>query len=256
MCYCSYYYFHDIENDLYICFGENESCESKGYLYKNDNLKGCFNSITDCKSKGLKIFNNECYISCPENTKIDENDNTICICENYFYINEEGNYDCFDSDKICKTANDEFNYTNPETKECFKTKEDCLQKYNIENCTYFESQDSPIYYIFNNISYKNNCPLGTILDQSNPSSRKCICKEDSKIDPITGLIICIEALPEKYYTNKKECPYVYNGECFLECPENTCINPNLDDLVNCVNITPGIKKYNGICVEGIDSMIS
>ena len=24
MCYCSYYYFHDIENDLYICFGENE----------------------------------------------------------------------------------------------------------------------------------------------------------------------------------------------------------------------------------------
>ena len=99
MCYCSYYYFHDIENDLYICLAEYESCQSKGYLYKNDNLKECFNSLEDCKSKGLKIFNNECYISCPENTKIDENDISICICENLYYKNNDNELNCFSNDK-------------------------------------------------------------------------------------------------------------------------------------------------------------
>ena len=65
ICYCSNFYYYNSETDLYICLGQDEACESKGFPYKNDFLKQCFNSLNDCKEKGLKIFNNECYVSCP-----------------------------------------------------------------------------------------------------------------------------------------------------------------------------------------------
>ena len=165
-------------------------------------------------------------------------------------------YDCFDIDKICITANQEYQYTNIETKECFKTKEDCLQKGGKEKCRYFDSCDPSKDYMFNNICYKNNCPQGTILDPLNHSSRNCICKEDFEIDQITGLITCIETYPEEYYSNKDQCPYIYKGRCVSECPENTCLNPNLKDLINCVDIADNIKVYNGICIEGIEEMIA
>ena len=95
-------------------------------------------------------------------------------------------------------------------------------------------------YVINNICYKKNCPQGTILDTSNPSSRNCKCIKDSKIDPITGLITCIEAYPEEHYSNKAQCPFIYEGNCVLQCPENTCLNPILDELVNCINETENI----------------
>ena len=258
ICHCSFFYFYDKENDLYTCFEENDTCESKLYLYENIESKQCFSSLDDCKEKSFYIFNNECYISCPENTINNINDNYNCICENYFFYNEEGSgYDCFSSDNVCITANPEYQYTNIETKECFKTKESCEQKSdNIEKCKYFDTCDPSRDYMFNNICYKKNCPQGTILDTSNPSSRNCKCIKDSKIDPITGLITCIEAYPEEHYSNKAQCPFIYEGNCVLQCPENTCLNPILDELVNCINVTENIKVYNGICIEGINELIS
>ena len=81
ICVCSNYYFYDIENGLYTCFGIDETCESKGYPKQIDDIKQCFNSFEDCKTKGFKNHNNECYLSCPDNTNdIDD----ICLCS-FFY---------------------------------------------------------------------------------------------------------------------------------------------------------------------------
>lgn len=35
----------------------------KKYMYKNDEIKQCFNNLYDCINNGYKKFNNECYNS-------------------------------------------------------------------------------------------------------------------------------------------------------------------------------------------------
>ena len=110
--------------------------------------------MNDCIIKGFFIFNNECHLSCPENTFTDDLNNSLCICQNYFYYSQETNvYECFPHDKICITANQEYHYTNIETKECFKTKEDCEVKSNINKCKYFGTCEPSKDYMFNNICY-------------------------------------------------------------------------------------------------------
>ena len=234
ICYCSNYYFHNLGDNLYDCFEENETCESKNYLYKIDDIKQCFNSLDDCKEKGFKIINNQCYSLCPENTIIKDNDIALCVCENYFFYNDVLNiYDCFDSDKICITANEEYTYTNIETKECFKTRIDCEIKSERVKCKYYENCEPGIDYIFNNICYKN-CPQGTKPDLNNPNSKNCSCIGDSKINNATGIIECINN----------------NADVIKEniCPENTCFDMYSNELNKCINIIGDMKVYNGICV--------
>ena len=123
ICNCSYRYIYVSNSDSYICFEENETCESKSYYPIIDSINSmqCFKSLEDCKLNELKIFNNECYITCPTNTITDEHETSKCKCGNYyFYSKESGIYDCFDSDKFCITANEEYKFTNNETKECYK----------------------------------------------------------------------------------------------------------------------------------------
>ena len=255
-CFCLYSYYYNNDTNTYICLGNNETCESRGYMYNI--LEECFTSLDECKTRGKKIFNNKCYNSCPENTIISENDISSCICRNYyFYFVEQDLYDCFSNDKICITANNEYQYTNIETKECFKSINDCLQKGGDNTkCIYYDVCDPSKDYLFNNECYKNNCPIGTMIDPSNPSSKNCICVESSEIDPITGKIICIQEIPDQHITDKDHCPYIYNGQCIMKCPEYTCLNPNLKELINCVDVTDNIKVYNNICIEGINEMIT
>ena len=257
ICYCSFYYSYDSDNEIYTCFEKGETCLSKGYNYQNMDTKECFNSLDDCINRGLKIFNHNCYHICPHDTIINVNNESLCICKNYYFYDEEKDlYNCFDNDTTCIIANIEYQYSNIETKECFKTKEDCERKSSIEKCKYFDSCEPSKDYMFNNVCYKNGCPQGTILDSSNISSRQCICEENYEIDSETGLIICIKTYPEEFYSNKNECPYIYNDSCVLECPKNTCLNPNMKELVNCVDATDNIKVYNGICIEGVQELIN
>ena len=137
ICKCSHKYYYDSTHNEYICLGESEECDTKGYNFKELDGNECFNSLNDCKSKGKKIFNNQCYSSCPTNTVEKTGDNQICICGN-FYTEENGVYNCFDNDKACKEANSEYEYTNIQTKECFKTKNDCKNKNgNDDKCQYY-----------------------------------------------------------------------------------------------------------------------
>ena len=81
-------------------------------------------------------FNNICYDSCPENT-IPDND--ICKCEFAFFV-ENQHTTCF-TNEICLTK---YPYQNPETKECYSSLEDCLEKGNN--------------FFFNKECYKEGCP--------------------------------------------------------------------------------------------------
>ena len=251
VCYCLNYYFYNIADESLDCLSETETCESKDYPYKIEDKKQCFTSLDDCKAKGFYTFNNECYSSCPVNTKKNEIDNSICICENYyFHLGEQNKYVCFDSDKICITENEEYKYTNMETKECFKTRAECERKSAQKKCKYYENCEPGIDYMFNNICYKE-CPPGTKLDSSNPSSKNCICIENSEIDPISGLITCIDPKPDEHLTD-----FIPGSNDILGCPENTCLNPYENGLFKCVNFTEGMKVYNGICIFGIVEIIN
>jgi len=112
-CYCTYFYFYNADTDLYNCFGENEVCENKGYSVKCNERKQCFNSLEDCKKNELKIFNNECYISCPDNTN-EKNNERVCICSYYFYKSDNGLYTCLSENETCEEKG--YMYKNVEIK--------------------------------------------------------------------------------------------------------------------------------------------
>ena len=186
ICSCSFNFYYDSKNDLYTCLTNYEKCENKNYNFEEIDGKECFISLADCISKNKFIFNSQCYKTCPEKTKIKLDDNSLCECENYFF--EENNiYNCFSNDKICLTENQDYKYTNIQTKECFKTKNDCLNKNgNTEIYIYNEECE---FYIFNNKCFEN-IPPGTKLINSN--SKICQCKENFEIDTSGNKCICKE----------------------------------------------------------------
>ena len=481
VCSCLYYYYNN--SDHLTCFEEDETCESKGYSYTNIDTHECYTSLEICINRGLKIFNGDCYNNCPTDTKIKEDDTSYCVCANYFYIDDNGKLNCFTSDKTCQTESIEYPYISPETKECFKTKEKCINrglkvfnydcllsscpentvdknnnnlclcsKYslidennllkcfpseiecasqgyyfnkgtkecflsneeciqnhkkifgkecvnscplnsqikgnsNICECSYyfynddgilncFSSEktcenegytissedtkecfssindcysknyfyyyenkcykdscpsdknplnsldtdtknaiisalnldtsipnilcvcdttnhyfgwinkdksntiiqkclyqcpteydldettkkcyyicDAQINFVFNDECYKTRCPEGTKLDPSNPTSRVCVCEDNTKINENSGLIYCEDKYPETYYTDHDKCPYFYKRVCYLKCPEGTCLTTNNKDLAKCIDIRPDMKIYNEICIDRINELL-
>ena len=331
ICLCKFYTFID-ENNKSICFDSEIDCLSRGY-YFNKQTKECFLSDEQCLLNNKKIFGKECVDRCPQNSEIRDNPN-VCECSYYFY-NNNGILNCFNSDKTCESENYSIN---SDTKECFASINDCFsnnylyyfdktcyknscpsdkislnsitdnEKKNtmitelnldhihaqkicicditnnyygwilktnsespIQKCLYqcpYEYEldsftnkciyecDPTINYVFNDICYKSECPEGTHLNHSNPSSRECICEDKTKIDEDTGLIICEDNYPDLYYQEPEKCPFFYKGECCLKCPENTCLTTNNKDLAKCVDVRPNIKVYNQICIEGIDKLIN
>ena len=108
--------------DNYQCLLEIETCNDKG-KYSILDLKECIDTKEECIYRGYKIFNKLCFSSCPANT-IQVGNN--CECKYNFYINNEVLY-CFEEGKSCE-------YTaypiKSNTKECFLSKDDCINKGN------------------------------------------------------------------------------------------------------------------------------
>jgi len=130
------------------CIDKNES--PKNYI-----LDEYYNYISKCNPKNEYEFNNECYKSCPDGTKIDISEKTknLCICNNLYYLNGE-NYICINS-KICP---DHYPYLKINSKEC-------------SNCP---------------VTYKGlcllSCPEGTCITQINPNLAVCVDKsKETKI---------------------------------------------------------------------------
>ena len=120
-----------------ICLSLNEKPED----YE---LVGGNNFIRKCNIQIDYLFNNECYYTCPNNTKFNESSSApkLCICNNLFYINN-GLQICINSDK-CPL---EYPYLKPGTVECSK----CFYKYNGE-CYSSCPNDTYISQIIDNIS--------------------------------------------------------------------------------------------------------
>ena len=163
ICICNSYYFNN--SDILDCFEEGITCEthSPSYLYTNINTNECFNSLDECKKRELKIFNNNCYNNCPENTKSKNGDNSDCICSNYFITNDNNRLICFDYNETCETKG--YLYINSETKECFNTKEDCINKGIDTNCVSLSNLDETdfnydILKLCNLLDFlNNNCKI-------------------------------------------------------------------------------------------------
>ena len=228
ICICNSYYFNN--SDILECFEEGITCEthSPSYPYTNLDTNECFNSLDECKNRELKIFNNNCYNICPGNSKPKNDDNSLCICSNYFYTEEDNKVNCFNSNETCETKG--YSYINPETKECFNTKDDCINRG---------------YKIFNNECY-SDCPKNT-EDKNN--NNICVCSsysllEENMEENNNNQLKCFESerecASENLYFDKKikncfsskeicfqENKKIFDKECLDDCPLNSeIIEPN------------------------------
>ena len=84
------------ENNMTICCEESKGNCPPNIIYP----KEYYDDPENC----LAIYNNKCYLSCPEGTKLDENDKNslICICQYLNYIIQLSNYEmCLYESDLC-----------------------------------------------------------------------------------------------------------------------------------------------------------
>ena len=219
ICRCVYYYYND--TDILNCLNQGETCDKHSYNYTYVDTNKCFSSLKECTIRKLKIFNNNCYNECPENTKQKSGDST-CICSNYFYKELDGILNCFGSDKKCITEG--YQYTNPETKECFKSEEECIKSG---------------YKIFNKECYEK-CPPNS----EEKSNNKCECSSYYTIDE-NNIFKCfsseVDCASQNYYFNReKKLCFISKEICFnenkkifgKECLDNCPLNSNINEEEN------------------------
>ena len=244
-CDCLYYKYKGDDDD-YICYSKEEKCLDKIPVI---DLKICLDNIEQCKLNNYKIFNNECYSQeCPNNTKLDNNDEYkyMCKCENYYYTFISNNtLNCFEDSISCEMKN--YSFSNPITYECYDSLDDCFYKGNS--------------YFFNNYCYKDNCtsdyiPLSSTnetiqnyfieeLSLNNDLKNKiCICNIiNSDINwnkTILNEIKCFDTCGDGYeaesLTHKcvEKCNpnkhFNFNDKCYKDnCPPGTKLNSTEDD---------------------------
>ena len=237
ICSCLYHYFNNSDN--LTCFNDGITCESEGYPVTNIDSNECFTSLDVCRSRELKIFNNNCYNICPENT-IQKSGDLSCICAEYFYTDENNLLNCFSSGITCETESSNYPFANFETKECFSSKEECLNRG---------------LKVFNFECLFSSCPPNTV-DKNHDNI--CLCSTYSLIDE-ESLLKCfsseIECASKGYYFNKetKEC-FLSNGECLAnnkkllgkECLDRCPLNSEIKSNSNICECSNYFYNNNGI----------
>ena len=208
------YYLSNIENrEIDSCYKTCKTCIAKGnesehkctecsdaYPYNYNNGSKC---LDDCSKEDLytDFFSLNCYSDCINNT-----DNRTCIYKN----------------------------------SCISC-EDKPKNYILKNNNFVSKCNPRTEYEFNNECYKS-CPPNTKLDQSEKSKNLCICKNLYYLNGEDQ--VCVEGniCPSGYPYLKtgtsecNNCPYTYQGNCILECPENTCLPRDNENLDVCVPV--------------------
>ena len=254
VCDCLYFgYYSEINEYDYICYSEIEKCNDK--IPVND-IKKCLDSLEDCITKNYIIFNNECYSdNCPANTEIKNTNDNYCLCK-YYYYNEDNKLICYESSvSSCEDKN--YEYSNPDTLECFHSLEDCYNKNNL--------------FYFNKYCYKDGCPsnyiaLSSIINETikndfitnlaisdDDINRICVCdiigtNINWKYTVSEGVYTqeCVSICDTEYESNKisnrciESCldykHYTFNQECYYnECPSGTKLQEENGHICICEN---------------------
>ena len=258
--------------EKYIC-----DCLYFGYYSKIPVIdkKICLDSINNCISSGYKIFNNECYSECPENTEIKNISDYLCLCKYYFY-NNDSNLICYNSTvESCEDKHHE--YSNPDTLECFSSLEDCFNKNNSfffnKNC-YKDS--CPFQYIslsnFSNETIKSDFIISLNINEEY-INKICVCDIINKnlawnYTQINDIYLqnCLESCPIEYEPNKisnrciESCSeykhYMFNNECFYEsCPNGTQLKEADGHICVCLSYFLN-EKNKSICYNSLEECAS
>ena len=270
-CICEKYY--RIEEDKKIvCL---DKCDENNEI-EIESTKECVNKPENldnfkCPYTSPYLYNNKCYISCPENTSIDTVKGNACICNNFWFKQEESDLiTCLSRDLKC--PHNTFPYYINATKECIKNEQECI--------------DNGYDKIFNYICYYKQCPYLKIIDEEN--NNHCICdqkyfwykykdKEDYREYLVCDLQNCPDDKP--YIDGTNECInkcgdmdlYDYSNICYKECPLFTQKNEiahicefstesnNLKELVGnvtnrIVDIYPSLPK-GGLVISNDDASL-
>ena len=193
---------------------ENCPLTSPFYSFYNDNNLEIYNKNQSLITPKY-LFNKICYEECPLDTIKDDTDN-VCKCEHAFYIEGEKTI-CYEE----TNCPNNFRYQNPDTKECYLSLDDCLNKGNN--------------HFFNKNCYKNDCPNGTIpLSSTNDNIQQYFINNLLLDDNIINKI-CICNISESVWNNINSNEK-YFQECLPECPmgykseniSNHCIKDKCD----------------------------
>ena len=248
-CKSSFDYCYIELNFTSIC--SNEPINEYIYNFNNTNqyLKSCDESlIYTIKKEKTYLYNNICYLSCPENTQEDE-ENMKCICKYYkYYLNNDlYNYICFSEKEKCKQYIPVL-----DSKICLNSINDCIELG---------------YKIFNNECFSQDCPINTGLKEV----QHCFClyyfyNDSNSYNCFSNEETC-ESKNYKYSNlHSKECfssiedciskgyNYIYMNYCYKDsCPENTEIDETISISIYkiCISNLPyfkyDIENYVDFC---------
>ena len=173
-------------------------------------------------------FGNLCYKECPSNTEIDT-ENNKCICKFAWHKTSDGKIFCYEEDYCIYN---EYRYYLDDTKEC--KNDGCPEN----------------YFQFNFQCYKTGCPSEISIISSTETNKcesiynfcyidkyyKNICSEIQnenftlKFDnTVQYLKSCEESVN---YTTSGKKTYLYNGICYITCPDET-ISDTENDICKC-----------------------
>ena len=270
ICICENYFSNNDVNQL-ECYNTLEDCQNNNLLYYNEDANQCFSSLDNCFSNNFNyFFNKVCYNDgCPIGKIVLSNIEDDAIKS--AFINILGINDSI-IDKICvcdiisdenlKWTYDPFN----ELQECVNICDGELYEIEPETITHkcIDKCNPLADFVFNNICYKYNCPIGTKL--KNDGKRNCICENYYYINDENMMVCCtreneddencIEKIiyPPEYYKNPDKCLAVYNNTCYSRCPEGICLTQKDINLVYCIRIREYMTVFNDICFLNFDAI--
>ena len=237
-CVCSYRWYKEPGKN-YECTKSDEC--PKNYPYYIKNTQECVDKcglIIDDVLYDI-IYNDECLSSCEDNKMRvinDLNNNAKYTCRCKFVWSSDGK--CANNSKTtCKEFSDENNdllYEVDETKQCVNK---CPESHN---------------YYFNNKCYSNCTKAGDNIEAKS-GTKECECKGYWKINN-ENLIECVagckineitikpsnQCVPKsddtEIFVCPHESPYLYNRECYTNCPEGTSPDDTKGTECKCNNI--------------------
>ena len=260
------------------------SCDENSIFYEYSH--NCLDCVL--REKYVNYFQYDCIDSIPDGYYLlNEDDKTIDLC--YFtckHCNEKGNSE----NHKCTECSDAYpyNFNNGQNclddcskeslfldeidKKCYENCKDnvndrkynyknkCIslanqpKNYQLDNYNFLSLCEVQAKYEFNNECY-DNCPEGTILDESLPNKKICTCNNLYYLKGEKKVCISSNVCPEEYpylrigSSECTNCPVKYKDKCYDFCPKDTCITQINSNFETCVDQMELTEILGGICFD-------